>query len=536
MAKRTWMSLLLLVILIFQSTISTPLTSTSESSRTITWQNDYSIVQYALPDNSSVPISIAVSPNGTVWVLEQAANKLVAFNPLNRRFTTYPIPTSNSFPLSVAVDKSGNVWFTELNGEKLGYLDPTSGNIAEYPIPGINVSVYGLSQRIPCGPAAIAFDKADNVWLACLFSNQIDEFISAEHEFVSFNLPVFQSGPSALLVTDSGLWFSAADANMLGYADFNALVPNSSAGITEFSPLNKSYLYTFSHPTSFLGGYENLTSSLPTPTSIASSSNGSVLWITEHVDNSFDSYNVQTKVLDKFWLSKTNGTFGYAYAFPNYIHPDASGNLWIAEHYGNKIAIFSPSQMSLIELKVPCCSSDIAGAYTGALDWQGNFWFVESNAAAIGEVIKGNSSSVLTAQVSTTNIAIHYGGYVSVPITYSLQSGKSLNLLFDVSGITPDGNLQNITAQFNQSRIQIVAGKEASLQLTFHDTGLKPGRYYLTVSAISSNAVYSFIMSMQAEGMQTLSLSSSVLLSAALTLISVSLVYIAIRLHRRRMV
>jgi len=504
-----------------------------DSSSVLYWSNDYSIIQYPLANSSSVPIAIVASQQGMIWFLEQASNKLVSFNPSNHSFTEYNIPTANSFPISLTVDSFGNVWFTELNGEKIGYLMQGGKNITEYEVPSINVSVQGLKQKIPCGPASIITDNEGNVWIACLFSNQIDEFVPSTHAFLTFNLPVFQSGPAALLFVGDRLWFSAADANMLGIADISAMVPNTDTGITEFAPLNSTYLYTFSHPTSFLGGMADITTSLPTPTSLALGEDGKTVWVTEHVDDSFDSYNPASKVLNKFWLSKTNNLFGYSYAFPNLIQPDSRGNLWIAEHYGNKIAIFSPVNLTLLELNIKCCKNDIAGAYTGALDNQGNFWFVETNTGAIGEVVRNSNSFNLYASLPQTNVQVEEGESVTIPISYKLTSGAPTNFTFDVSGITPDGELKNLTAEFSPSTLNLSPGSSATVNLKLTDSGLKPGRYFLTVSAYGSGAIYSLILGLQKENNPPSTLYKAIGLALALTVLSIVITYLAIKYKRK---
>jgi streptogramin lyase len=525
-------AIFIILILLLQLFYTQPY-ATSFNAKVLYWENDYSIVQYPLSNRSSVPIAIAISHDGIVWFLEQASNKLVSFDPGNYTFKEYNIPTANSFPISLAVDSYGGVWFTELNGEKIGYLHSGNRDIVEYKIPEINVSLQGLRQQIPCGPSAIKIDPNRNVWVACLFSNQIDEFIPTTKTFLTYNLPVFQSGPADLLFASDKLWFSAADANMLGFADLSAIAPNTSSGIAEFPPLNLTYLYTFSHPTSFLGKEENITTSLPTPTSITLGNDGETLWITEHIDNSFDSYNLMSKTLNKFWLSKTNNLFGYTYAFPNYIQQDSEGNLWIAEHYGNKIAVFSPSNMTLLELEIPCCKTDIAGAYTGALDQQGNFWFVETNGGAIGEVVMHSNSTALYASLPQTYLNIRAGNSLTLPIVYKLSSGAPMNLTFDVSGITPDGKLENLTAAFTPSVLSLSEGANETVMLKLTDFGLMQGRYFLTVSAYSPGAIYSFILGIKAESKLTFSLYEAITIALSLTLLMITATYLVMRYRRK---
>lgn len=508
-------------------------TGHAETSFSLRWQNIYSIVQYQLPNSTGVPIAIASSQDGKIWVVEQAANLLVSFDPATKSFKEYHLPTQNSIPISVAVDGYGNVWVTELNGERLAELQHASSRIEEFAIPGINVSVAGINQKIPCGPTAVTPDQYGNIWFACLFSNQIDVFFPSNQSFHSFNLPVFQSGPAGLLLNNGKLWFTAADADMLGYLQLDSLKQNSSSGIKEFPPLNSTYIYSIRHAASFLGGNFNITSSLLTPTAITMSADGKTLWVTEHVDNSFDSYNIETQTLNKYWTSKTDGRFGYAYAFPNAVSIDNEGNAWIAEHYGNKIAVFSPNSMAMTEILIPCCSSIIAGAYSATLDRNGNLWFVETNSGMIGEVVKVNPTYTLSSSISSRTVKIPSTGDAVLHATYSLSpdSPSPLNITFEVSGITPDGNLKNVSVSFDSRSLLLLPGQNASVDMHILTSGLKQGSYFITVSAVTNSYIYSYILGLDVNQQTVLPFTLAV--AIMILLFALSLIFVYLLLRRR---
>ncbi|MGI0092156.1 MAG: virginiamycin B lyase family protein, partial [Nitrososphaerales archaeon] len=314
----------------------------------------YRMAQYPLPAGSSGPWAIATDSIGRVWVVEQVSNQLAAFDPSSSTFKEYTIPTPNSTANSVVVDISGNVWFTELTGDRLGELKLGATSIAEYKIPSGSTSFAGQSEALSCGPIGVVPSSQGSLWVLCLFSNQIDEFFPVNGTFNSFDLPVFQSGPAGLVFDHAGnFWFTAADANMIGHGVVSELRNNTSDGIQETAPQNETYTYNFDHATDFRGDTESIKSSLPTPSGIALSPDGHTLWISEHVDSSFDSYNILTKSLDRFWTSQTHQEFGYPVSFPNGLAVDAGGNVWIAEHYGNKVAEFNQGTGKLTEYVVP---------------------------------------------------------------------------------------------------------------------------------------------------------------------------------------
>ena len=338
-----------------------------------------------------------------------------------------------------------------------------------------------------CGPGAVLPDPSGTVWVACLFSNQIDEFIPAEGDFASYDLPVFQSGPAGMLLDGKGgLWFTAADSDMLGKATVSQLQNGTSEGITEFAPLNQTYLFRSNHTSSFLGGSEIITSSLPTPSGIAMDSSGK-LWITEHVDSSFDSYDVATQSLVRYWTSQTFGAYGFSVSFPNGIAIGPDGTVWIGEHYGNRIAAFIPSSETMTEYPVPCCNSSIAAVYSVAVGPDGGLWFVEIAGNAVGEMVPVPHSPALTMSLPSAHFAVDSHGTVTIPVRVSeaVAGGKPMNLSLSLSGISATGSPQNMTAGFTKAEVAIAPGSQASTNLTLSLEGVDPGVYYLTLGARS---------------------------------------------------
>jgi virginiamycin B lyase len=463
---------------------------------TFNWATGYVLVQHPLPLPDSQPWAITTDERGDVWFVEQGTNLLGEYSPATGSFTQYPIPTGNSTPDAITADRSGNIWFTELTADNLGELPAGGSSIVEYPIPPVSVNVGGLTQRVPCGPGSVISDPAGDVWVACLFSNQIDEFSAARHAFDAYDLPVFQSGPAGMVLDGKGdLWFTAADSNMLGEAVISGLVNGTSQGISEFAPLNQTYVYRSEHLTSFLGNTTVIRSSLPTPSGIALAPGGT-LWVTEHVDSSFDSYNVATRSLTKYWTTQTFDAYGYQVTFPNGVAVDPSGDVWIGEHYGNRVAEFTPSSGTMTEYPVPCCATAIAGVYSVALAPDGRLWFVEIGGDAIGEAVPAHDPLSLSLSVPASSYSLGTDGAVTIPLTFALGSpGNRTDLALSLSGISATGAVQNMTARFSNPEVSLSPGGEARANLTLSLHGLNPGVYYLTLGATApSGVIYSAIL------------------------------------------
>lgn len=449
---------------------------------------EYRITQFPLPRGSVLPIAISVDrKTGDIWFVEQGSNQIGMLGPDGGKITEYPIPTPNSMATSVAIDSRDNVWFSELGSNRIGEIK--NGTINEYIVPPSSVEIEGISTPEDCGPSQLAIDRFDNVWIACVFSNQIDEFFQNNGTFDSFNLPVFQSAPAGFVFDDSGnLWFTAADANMLGRAEVSSLRNGTSSGITEFAPLNRTYIFNFQKESNYFGSVSTVRSSLPTPTGIAISPDGNTLWISEHVDNSFDSYNLKTQSLDRYWTSKTFDEYGYPVSLPNGLAIDTNGTVWIAEHYGNKIAEFNPPTDHLTEFIVSCCNTTIAGVYTLTLGNNGSVWFVESLANAIGELLPSSPTyPIVSVAPNQEEVVEGSPGEARIPIvlqqTFDPNLNQNVSVSLDVSGVSSNGTLTGATGYFDPDALTISGDQGSTSYLELKVESLAAGTYDLTMSA-----------------------------------------------------
>jgi streptogramin lyase len=508
--------------------------STPSGGSTFTWSDSYRVVEHHLPNGSSNPWAIAVDPRGRPWFVAQGTNQLGEYDPRSGTFEFFGIPTPRSNPISVASDSLGNIWVSELSTGNLAELQYGGARIVEFHVPGATVSLGGTGQTVDCGPGAIATDPSGRVWVACLFSNQIDEFFPVNGTFDQYNLPVFQSGPAGIVLDGRGnLWFTAADADMIGKAVLGQLRNGTSDGIAEFAPINQTYVFQFEHLASFSGATTTVTSSLPTPSGIAISPDGTRLWITEHVDSSFDSYSPGSGSLVRYWTSQTNGAYGQTVSFPNGVAVDRNGTVWVGEHYGNKIAEFNPATGQMTEYLVPCCSSSIAGVYSVALDGNGTLWFVEIQGDVVGEMSKVRDQSPLSISLPRTAVQLDSRGSASTPVTFSLPATakNSTRLSIAASGVTSTGALENMSATSIPTSVEVAPGGSSSSNLTLALDGLSPGVYYLTLTASTSprSVFYSVILKLTVTEGPPLPL--NIVLPAVLGLTALA-VFVAWRLRR----
>ena len=436
----------------------------------------YSMAQYPLPSGSTGPMQIAADHSGRMWFVEQGSNQIGSYDPSSKSFSEYLIPTANSLPEGIAVDQQGNVWFAELTPNGLGVLFPGNGTIREVTIPP---GPYGIA----CGPIGVTPQGNGSIWVTCEFSNQIDEYVPSAGILKQFDLPVSFSAPLQVLFDSAGnFWFTAADSGMLGYATISQLRPGTTNGIEEFAPLNSTYLTTIVNP--LVPGGEVVTS-LAVPSQVAFSPDGASLWITEHGAGSFDRYDIASKTLTKYFTSPPSSSL-YTQSLPNGIAVGASGLVWVAEHYGNRVAEFDPATGSMVEYPIPCCKAEIAGTLYLADGANGTIWFTESFGNAIGELSPAGSAAPFEVTLNPAVVALGASGTATV----SLSASGTGSIGLQAEGVSRDGALVNLTATFEPRNITLGATGETGT-LTLTSSGLSPGIYYITVSGTSTTGLVS---------------------------------------------
>lgn len=232
---------------------------------TLTSPGGYDVASFALPIADSQPYDIAFAA-GKVWVTERGGNRIGCFDPDTSGWTEYPVPTANSEPtgIAVVVGDPVEVWFAERAGNKLGRLlvsGAGSATIDEYELPVANSypeSVSALASEpvwfsapgvssiyrfrvsywpwssdafapVPTGSGTQPWDikvGADGVpWLTLLKNptppdycgDRVGKYTPGTLALFTWQcLPVSDSGPHSLDVTQDVAWFTERNANRVG--------------------------------------------------------------------------------------------------------------------------------------------------------------------------------------------------------------------------------------------------------------------------------------------------------------------------------
>jgi streptogramin lyase len=244
--------------------------------------------EFTVPTPNSSPVGITAGPDGDVWFVEQAGNKVGRITP-GGTITELAIPTPASMPRDITAGPDGNLWFTESATNKIGRIT-TGGTITEFAVPTAN-----------SGPRDITTGPDGDLWFTEQTANKIGRITTSGVVTGEFTVPTANSTPRGIVSgPDGNLWFTERNGQKIG-----KITP---AGvITEFALAANSG-----------------------PFDIAAGSDGN-LWFTEEGTNKIGTITTGGVITEIPTPTTPSAPFG--------ITSGPDGNLWFAESTGNKIGV-----------------------------------------------------------------------------------------------------------------------------------------------------------------------------------------------------
>lgn len=234
------------------------------------------VQEFTVPNKGTADIHSAYpAPDGSVWLTEQASNKLGKWDPKTGAITEYqdayqpgkegieaggskhtvrvdskgyvwasgsPLtrldPATGKFTrfaefpsaYDVNLDKEGNVWFTSYGESKIGKADAKTGKLKIWDLPDKN----SHPRRIVVDPDGIA-------WVGEFISGKIARFDPKTETFKEYQLPGPSPTPYALgLDRKNNIWYSSHDLDVIGRLD------PKTGQITEYPiPYPENYMKEF---------------------------------------------------------------------------------------------------------------------------------------------------------------------------------------------------------------------------------------------------------------------------------------------------
>ncbi|HEV2521105.1 MAG TPA: carboxypeptidase regulatory-like domain-containing protein [Candidatus Acidoferrales bacterium] len=177
--------------------------------------NTGAVQEFTAPNSFPAGIHSAVpAPDGSVWISEQAANKVGHWDPKTKLISEYQDTykpgmeglEDGGSKHTVRVDSSGRVWGTAVFNNLTVY-DPRNNEFSHF---ADTFSPYGLE-----------FDKSDNVWFAEFYPKGKIGMVDAKTGKVTKWDPPTKGGwPRRIEIDDDGIvWFAEYKAGKIGRFD-----------------------------------------------------------------------------------------------------------------------------------------------------------------------------------------------------------------------------------------------------------------------------------------------------------------------------
>jgi copper transport protein len=355
----------------------------------------FNITEYKSPQNSLLLYPVYQASTDSIWVGDSlpGSGRLWKFDIENKNYQEYTINGINLITLSVFDPKKPNIlWFIDPTSNILGKFNTDTNNTETYELPNKGV-ISGLT-----------IDNSDNIWMSIIQDNSLLKFDINKKNFETFRIPTDNSRPASPIYDENNnyIWF-AESIGKIGRLDVQTKTISEYPNVTESNTLERTIL---SEPTALLLDEKN-----------------SNLYISDHEKNSVIRFNTFTSAFKEYPLTDINGlAFGMAI--------DVYGNLWIAQHVSDTLAILDPDTGETINIDIPTSSSFVQYLVT---DSKKDVWFAEQRGNALGKV------------------------------TIKFIPNNSPNMAFNPSSITDNNNNNNNQTDSN------IANKKIFNELRFND-------------------------------------------------------------------
>jgi len=241
---------------------------------------------FSVPNIGTAAIHSAIpAPDGSVWLAEQASNKLGRWDPETQQITEYQDTRSKH---TVRVDSNGNIWST---GSPLTKFDPITKKFTHFD---------EVAQSYDVKP-----DKNGDVWFTSLYGHEIGKVDGATMKVTQWAPPTPGSGPRRMDIAPDG---------MIWADEFNA------GKMTRFDPTTQTFK---EYP---LPGAD------PTPYALGFDADG-YLWYNSHHMDVVARFDPKTgNVIDY--------PFPHAEVDMREFFRDSQGRMWYGSNPNNKVGYF----------------------------------------------------------------------------------------------------------------------------------------------------------------------------------------------------
>ncbi len=318
----------------------------------------FNVQEFKTPDNKSLPLyPVYDSSRDVIWAGDTApgSGRVLEFSLNSSKYAEHKV-NGTSIITGVVLDSSNKLWYVDPITKNIGQYDP-SGD-------GSNNQLIKLpDERIV--PSAIAIDPNDNLWITSPNTNEILRFDSQARNFTSFKPPTEDAKPGGITIDRSGQIWVAEGIGKLANLD-----PSKNYNVTEYAPRMDQ-------------NNNNNNNTLVDPTALLADPLTDDIYISQHEGHAISVFSPALKTFKQYPLNPNGLPFGMTL--------DGYGNLWVAEHTINRIAVLDPRTGSSKEITIPTKGPFIQWLTS---DSKGNVWFAEQRGNSIGSILITAKSAV----------------------------------------------------------------------------------------------------------------------------------------------
>ena len=436
------------------------------------------IKEFKIPINERGLKGIAIDSEDNVWFYHATSNgSMIMKMSKGHNFTKYSIPGNTAVDTAIInlaggqllFDNTSNViWFTDARTNSLGKLNIKSNEIELFSIPTNDSGIMGL---------ALSPDKKV-VWFTEIIGNKIGS-LDIESKKITEYPTGDNSGPTLLTFDSKGiLWITLSYANSILRVEPWLLVPGiKSSGMYPISLAKPDFFSPFGIATVLVKGIEKM----------FVSDHGSSRVIVSNLSSDLMNYT-------SYWTSPSQAL---PMSLPSQVVSDKAGNIFLAEHGGNKIVKISSDNGIMTEFEIP--TGPLATSLFLTVDEdEKRIWFTEWASNKIGYldntfqvplnmlVTKNESASTNT---DITPITLKAGESFPVNVALTLDKNKSSLVLandteLSVVGMT-DSGLQGIgyTSQPQRVNLMDVPERDVGIDLKVETEKAIAGNYTIMIRA-----------------------------------------------------
>jgi virginiamycin B lyase len=120
------------------------------------------IKQWPIPWENSRPRDPDVAPNGVIWLVGQAGDIAVRFDPAKEQFRRKELPAGTG-PHNLIIDRDGTLWIAGNRQAFIGRMNSMSGELTRFTPP----------DETARDPHTLVFSGKDEIWFTMQWSNYI---------------------------------------------------------------------------------------------------------------------------------------------------------------------------------------------------------------------------------------------------------------------------------------------------------------------------------------------------------------------------